>query len=290
MHKYFWLFLLSGFVLGFILPGPAIWFQPYLTLMIMIFMFFSCLKMNFADIFRTGLFKGSFLAVYFAIYFLQCVIVFLFRGFVSEELFVGLIVTASAPAGIATAFFCQIAGGNDVKALNMTVLTHLISPILIPSMVWLFARQVIAVDFFASAIVIAKMIALPFLLAHIFRKLNWHHYFEKVSFGINTFLLVLLTWGVVAPTRALIFENAGILVAPILIVGFIIVLIFIVGVLPRYSPKDKITLIILSSFKNYTLAGTLALSMFGPIAAIGGVVYMILGNLTIIPLQYIKAK
>jgi len=169
IKEYTWLIILIAIVFGFIFPqiGPLI--KPYLIYLLMTLMFFSCLSIKVKDI-LVGLknYKENF-QILAVIHLLSPLILLLFKGYFSEEIFLGLILAASTSSGMSVIFLSQLYGGDGGKALVITSLSNILSPLTMPLLVFLFARTTIEVDSVAMGLTILKLVVIPLILATLIR-------------------------------------------------------------------------------------------------------------------------
>lgn len=283
---YFSLIILGALALGFVLPAPGLWLGPYLMPLLMLMMFLSCLKMDFSAL---GLaLKGwwRYLVVLIFVFFVPAVFIFFFRVYLDSLVFVGLIIAAAAPSAVSSVFLSDLFKGEPAKALLAVTVTHLAAPILMPLVVWLFARQIVAVDFWAMFYLIIKLVAAPLFLAQIFIRLKWHAKLSSPASTINTYLLVVLIWGIIAPARAVILNNPKQFLVLLLIVAVAVAIEVVLSFWFGRTRREDITLSIVDSYKNFTLSGVLALTIFGPLALLGSAVYSVVDNLILIPLEW----
>ena len=292
-QKYFSLIILAGIGLAFVWPTPGLLIKPYLIYLLGVMMIFSCLKIKLKELKKIKDEWWRYLVILAVIFLLPTLLTFFahFTFLKDNDLYVGMMLAAAVPCGISIVFISDLLGGDTSKALVTTTLAHLFSPIITPFIFWLFVHKIIAVDFSSMIILILKLVIVPLILAEIINRLKWKDKLIKVGGSINTYLLLILLWGLVAPVRGIILENLKLSLSAI---GIVIVIMSIIAlVAKRFGRDDRedITWIVAGTFKNFTLASVIALSLFGQMALLGSVVYGIVSNLIIIPLQFIyKSK
>ena len=282
--------ILGAILVGFIWPTPGIWLKPYLIFLLMAMMFFSCLKINIKELKEVPKNWWRYLLILLVIFFVPSFVVLLFRNWLSDMIFVGLIIAAAMPAGMSIVFLSDLMGGEPLKALVVTTITHILSPVVTPLVVWLFAREIVNIEFGAMIILIGKLVIVPLVLAQIVRQFRIHEKVVRVGGNFNLVLLFLLVWSSISLARAPILANFGqfILSAGIVFVLLIVIIFFSVW-LGRNSSED-ITWAISGTYKNFTLASVIALTMFGPTAMVGAAVYDVLDNLLLIPIKWWAVK
>ncbi|MEK7508645.1 MAG: bile acid:sodium symporter [Patescibacteria group bacterium] len=286
MRKYFWAAVLLAVVLGFIWPTPGFFIKPFLVYILMIIMTLSGLKINLADLKQAPKMWRQYLLVLCLIFILPSLFIFLFKSALDKEIYVGLILAAAAPAAVSVVAITQILGGESIKALVVTTMTHLLSPLMIPFLVLIFARQSVAVDFWAMLIYIAKIVLIPLFVAQVIRYFKWHEFLGKLSANTNTILLMILIWGIIAPARDLVWHNKGQVILAAGIVLLLLIVEIVLSVWLGRTKREDVTWVVVDIYKNFTISSLIALQMFGPLAVLGSVVFSVLDNLIIVPVQW----
>jgi len=285
-QKYFWLVVLVAIALGFIWVEPGLAVKPYLSYILIVMMTLSCIKIDPKS------FKGlagewwHYLLVLAFIFFVPTVCVYLFKPLVASEVFVGLLIAAAVPSAVSVVFISDLLGGEPPKALIATTLAHLISPLVTPFLVWFFARAIIQVDFVGMLVLILKLVIVPLILAQIIRRFKFHEHLAARVSGLNSLLLFVLIWGIIAPGKELLWNNHHQFWLAILAVTFALAVETIIAFWFGRTKKEKITWVVVNTYKNFTLASVIAWSMFGPLALLGVVAYGMMNNIMIAPLQW----
>lgn len=220
------------------------------------------------------------------IFLVPVVCVFIFKSFLSSDVFVGLIIAAAVPSAVSVVFISDLLGGEPTKALITTTLAHLFSPIITPFLVWLFASAVIKVNFLEMLVLILKLVIIPLLLAQIIRHFKFSLKMGNYISPINSLLLFVLIWGIIAPGKELLWNNRQQFFIAVLAVAFTLLIGMLLAIWFGRDKKEDITWVIVGGYKNFTLASLIAWSMFGPMALVGAVAYGIMNNIMIAPLQF----
>jgi predicted Na+-dependent transporter len=125
-------------------------------------------------------------------------------------------------------------------------------------------------------IVLARLVAGTFLKKVV----------EMEGTYISIVILFLLIWGSIAPVGlTLVYDWT--LVKVLLLVVLMVLANLCVGLWLGSDWKAKKTYAISLSYKNFTLAMVLALTLFGPMAALPAAVYTLVNNLMLVPLQWL---
>jgi len=145
--KYFAWIVLASVAIGLLWPTPGIYIQPYNAVILMIMMFFSCLKIDLRELKKVKSDWWRYLVILSFSFIWPVLVAYLARGFFDKEVFVGLIIIAAVPSAVSVVFMADLLGGEPTKALVATTLAHLICPILTPPLVWLTTRTIIDISF-----------------------------------------------------------------------------------------------------------------------------------------------
>jgi len=286
IRKYFGLFIIAGIALGFFLPGPVLPLKPYLIVLLGLMMFFSCLKISAKDLLLIERDWWKYLVLMGIVFLLSSLVVFAFKGLLSDIVFVGLMVIAAAPSAIAVVFLADILGGEPHKALVGTTLAQLLAPILTPFLVWTFAHQAVSIDTQAMFLTIVKLVLIPFVLAQIVRRIGWDKAILKKSGWANEFLLFLLIWATMAPASMAIKSNIREFWIALGIVFVLLVIQALAGFSFGRERKEKITFTVIAISKNFTVASVLALTLFGAPSLVGPAAFVFLSNAVLVPLEW----
>ena len=253
-------------------------------------MFLSCLKIELAELKKIRHDWWRFLIMMVFVFIIPPLLTYFAKIFFikDEMIFVGMILASAVPCGISVVFISDLLRGEPAKALTATTIAHLISPIITPLIVWFFAHEIIEVKFLDISILILKLVIIPLIIAQIFKYLKWHESLIKIGGTINTYLLVFMLWGIVAPVHELIITNWKITLSSAFVAILIMTINAIIGARFGRDKKEDITWMVVSTFKNFTLSSVIAMSMFGPMALLGSVVYGILSNLSMIPMELLS--
>lgn len=286
IKKYFALIVLASVAVGLLWPLPGMYIKPYNAVILMVMMFFSCLKIDLRELKKVKSDWWRYLVVLAFSFLWPVLVAYLARDFFDKEVFIGLIIVAAVPSAVSVVFMADLLGGEPTKALVATTLAHLVSPILTPFLVWLTTRTIIDISFLDLFLLIAKLVLIPFVLAQIVRWFKWHEALAKQSQVANTYLLVFLNWGIVAPASALVFDN------PLVVLwSSVVVIIILLGVIPAdiwfgRTHKEDITWAVVNTYKNAGLASVIVLSILSPVGLLGVIGYILVSNLAIVGLQW----
>ena len=248
-------------------------------------MFLSCLDLNIKSIITSlSDFKGIILTL-IIVHLISPFIIYLLRNFFSPEIYLGLIIVTTIPAGRSAVFLSNIYGGIPLKALVATSISNIISPLSVPFIVWFFTHTIIKMDPVAMGKNIAWMVILPLIIGYLFGKTPYGKKLDQHSTPVSTIVLFLIILGIISPIKNIIIQNPLLTLGLFIIISVLIIINFILGFSFKKTYPERITYALSCSYKNYTLATLLSLSFFTPIVALPAIVYTITNNLLLIPLQ-----
>lgn len=289
-QKYFWLIILTGVVLALVWPMPGLYLKLYLVYLLGAMMFLSCLKIELKELASIKNDWWRFLILMLFVFVVPPTLTYIAKLLVikDEMLFVGMVLAAAVPCGISVVFISDLLHGEPAKALTATTLAHLVSPIVTPAIVWFFAHKIIDINFLDITVLILKLVIVPLIGAQVIKYLKWQEKLIKISGTVNTYLLVLMLWGIVAPVRDLIIAKWQTSLTAIAIAIIVMVINALLSAKFGRDKKEDITWMVVSTFKNFTLSSVIAMSMFGPMALLGSVAYGIVSNLSMIPMELLS--
>jgi len=290
IKKKTWLLVLVATAISLIFPRAGLWASPYPIYFLMAIMFFNFLEINL-DRLKTDLknFKKK-LAILAITHLVSPVIILLLKQYFSEEVFLGLIIVTVISVGMATVFLSNLFGGISEKALVITLISNLLAPVLVPFLVFIFAKTSIKIDFLDMGQTILKLVLIPAALARLVYMTKLKEPLKKSGTSISVILLFFIILGIVSPVRESIMENVSLSIVLLGIISVLVVINFILGYLLGTGRARKITYAITASYKNTTMASVVAYSLFGPLVALPAIIYTVVINLLLIPLQLLVVK
>ncbi|NQZ84492.1 MAG: hypothetical protein HRU03_02135 [Nanoarchaeales archaeon] len=281
-----WVLILIAIMISLIYPKFGLNFQPYITPLMMALMFFSFLNINFQSLSDNlhHIKKPS--EILLIVHFLSPILVLLLKPYLDPQIFLGLIIAASTAAGVSTVFLSSLFKGNPNTALLITFTSHMLAPILIPLVIYIFTRQVIDINYIAISFTIIKLIIIPLLLAMFFHHFKAYKKVVPYASKISSFILFFVILGIISPVQKFLVENIKLTFLLVAIIIGLTTINFLVGYFLGKTKEEKITYGICANYKNYALASIIALSNFEPVVAIPAAVYGLVNNFFLIPLQF----
>jgi BASS family bile acid:Na+ symporter len=258
------LIVFIGLSLGFILPQIGLFFKPLLSYLLMIIMFFTCLKVDFAD-FRKINIKTILVGLFFIFIFMP--ILSLGGMALTPIIFAGILVAFSCPSAAVSAFYSDAYKGNPPLAIVLTTIASLISIITLPLTMLIGVGTLIKFDATSIIINLIQIILIPLFAAILMRR-----YSRKTSEKVckydkifSSILILFVLWGGVASGVSYIEGNMYEFLQVNLIVTLLLLIAlaatYIIG--KRFSREVAITLAITTFVKNGILALVIGSITFG---------------------------
>ena len=195
----------------------------------------------------------------------------------------GWVVMAAAPSAIAVIPLTSIFRGNVRSALISSALLYVSSLVLVPAITLAFAGE--AASPFDIAVQTFLQIGVPLVASRFLARVPAIATARPV--GVNLAFLVLVT--IVAGANRFAFGDVGLVLS---LSGAAFLRTFGIGLLVLgfaiargRGPEDRIAWTLFASFKNLGLTALLALSLFGPVAAIPAIVTLFFEVLWLVALQ-----
>lgn len=286
LQHHTWLIILISIIISFLIPSIGIILAPLVQYMLMILMFFSLLSIKTRDVLSQLKHIKEIIIILLIIHGAGIGITYLIKSFVTYETYLGLLLISVTPTGISAVFLSKLYGGNLTKALPIVVISNLVSPFIVPYILINVINMPISFPVTGMIITMTKLIIIPYIAAMIVRRTPWIHQLRKQSVVFSQVLLFLLILGVVSPFRFLLITNLKEVMLLVIFTVFFTVVSFVLSFLVGQTRKDKIAFGITGSFKNFTLAIVTALSVFSPQVALPAIVYAVVNNMMLIPLEF----
>lgn len=286
LSQYVWAFVLAAVGLGLLVPGPGLLIKPYISYLLILLMTLSLLNITLTDIKNAFTHRRVYLVV--ALTLLTPLLAWTAKPFLDPLSFAGLVLATAVPAGVSIVFICTLCKGNPADALSITSLSHVLSIITVPLLLLLLVGQAVPIDITAIITSLLTFILIPLILAQLARPLLKQY--QPIVLPLSTTSLVLIIWGIVAPTRAHILSDIHAFLALSGIAVACMLAAFCIGWLIGKTKRNRITYSISASYKNYTLATVIALSVFGEVAALAAVSYTIFNNVLFALAQYLGRR
>lgn len=291
LSKHTWIIVLTAVMVSFLVPSIGKGIQPFVSYLLMILMFMSLLTISVRDVVKELKHVREIVSMLAIIHLLgpALVLIFFSRIF-PPEIVMGLFLVSTIPSGVSVVFLSKLFGGDPSKALPITAISNLASPLIVPAVLLLFTSEKLFIPVDNMVISMAKLVILPYIVAMIIRRTPIYSLGKRVATPFSQILLFILIIGIVSPLVAIIIQNIGMVIALSIASIMFVLVSFWISVHVGKTLKDRVTFGITGSFKNFTLATVIALTVFSPYAALPAVVFSLVNNLMLIPLELILQR
>ncbi len=191
------------------------------------------------------------------------------------DLWVGYVLVATAPPGIAIVPFTHVLKGNLRLSLLGTFGVYLISLFLTPLLIYLFTGEA-AISPLRLLNTMVFLILVPFIVSQLLRKINVADYLARLRGSIINWGFFVVIFSVVGLNQDVFLQQHEVLV-PVSVVAIIssFVLAVVVGAITRklkLSEADQNSFILLSTIKTSAFAAAVGVTLYSEAASIPGAV------------------
>lgn len=204
----------------------------------------------------------------------------------NPDLATGVILAGTVPSGTSANLYTFIAGGEVALSITMATLDTIISPILTPSLVQIFAGKFIPVAFWPLLLNIFYIVFIP-LFTGIFMQWKWTkkvNLIKPYTSVLSQLALFLVVLSVISSAQASLQSNLNLLPLIFLAVSIQVIVPMFAGYLIarllRLSQQNTIAILFHTGICNTALSATLAMEHISSLAAVPSVANMVV-NLTV---------
>ncbi len=294
IEKYYWLFFALGMALGWFGSNFVSFLSPYVLHMLVIVLFLTMLKIDAKDVFSH--FKNPFIIVYLsALILIVSPIVFYYLSsvFLPLNYSLAILLLAAMPVGMSITAYARIFKGNTSLALTLTIVTSLLAPFTVPSIIYFLTGNNLQINIFDMLILLAEIIFAPFLFSSLVRKIAAKQITktEKYFGPASILLLTMIIAGSIAKVAGKAVDLNSLWIGII----FLFVLAAALHIIGYYAAfwrgkSDKISSSLAVAYMNSTLAIILASSFFGPETLLAVVFYQFPTNTVLILFGYMVGR
>jgi len=295
LKKYLAPVIIGAVACAFFFPEYGIAIKDIIPYGLMILLYSGCLNFDIQQIKKLRKQKLLILITFSLLYFLGGFTLLIFRPFLTKELLAGFLIILTVPCGMASIYFTSVFNGDLPISLLVTTVSNLLAPIVIPLLYGFFAHYIfqldgfdeLKLDFLQVFLLVAKIVLIPFLLAIITQMLQWQQKARIVS-KLGLPIMFLMTFGLVSPGVETMLNNFQLTAKLLFIVSIMVSFQFAVGYFLSKHEKLRISLAILLSYRNFTIASIIALQFFPIEAALPSLIFTVVNNLslTIMPVIF----
>lgn len=255
-------------------------FTPYPLYMMMFVLFFSFLKIDFLQVFH-NIRKKAFILFILCLLKL-CVIpigLFFLTQAILPEYAVPVLLLSGISTGVLAPFISGLLEASTLLVLMMVVISSLLAPFSLPTLVSLLIGQTIEISFLVMVRILAMVIFLPTLAAILLRYLcpAFLERLEKIQFPASLILITCINLGVFAKYASFFTETPVKVVETILVAFVLSIFYHAVGFLVTWGMKreDRLAGAISFAYINNVLMIAFSSQFFGPLSPTLAALYML---------------
>ncbi len=287
---------LAGIAGGVAFPGPARVFAPYVIYFMMTILFLAFLTIDFAALVRI---TGSDLAeaavwVAMKLVALPLVVWGLCR-WLAPEFALPALLLSGVSTGVTAPFFSNLLGADTTRVLQLTVITSLLVPLSLPSLVKLLAAAELDIPYWHMVRMLLQVIFLPLAAALVVKR--WLprllSLLDRLRYPLSVTLFLLINLGVFSTYAEFILAHRAQVAATVLVAFGLATFYIAWGLaLGGFSGRrlNGLTGAVGLTFINNVLIVVFAARFFGPEAPLLAAAYLLPYFLMLIPLRWAKAR
>jgi BASS family bile acid:Na+ symporter len=277
---------------GIGLPEYATLFLPYPLYLLMLLLFLSFSKIEFANALQEIRKMTSILFVLCLIKLLVLPtgLYFLTRAILPEYALPVLLLSGIS-TGVVAPFISGILNASTLPVLMMVIVSSLLVPFSLPALVELLAGQTIDISFLSMVKTLAMLVFLPALAAILLRR--WIPSFlkklDRVQFPVSLVIFACINMGVFGKYSFYFRQRPG-KVAETLIVAFVLSAVYhIVGFMVTWGRRkeDRLAGAISLAYMNNVLIVVFSSQFFGPLSPTLAAVYILPFFTMIVPARIV---
>jgi len=253
-------------------------FTPYPLYLMMVFLFFSFLKIEFVkilqDVRKTA--SALFVLCLFKLILLPAGLYFLSLA-IWPKYAVPVLLLSGVSTGVVAPFIATILGASALLVLMMVVVSSLLVPFTLPAVVKFLAGHFIELSFFAMVEYLAMIIFIPSAVNIFMRYFapSFSKRLEKIQFPVSMVIFGLVNLGIFPQYSSFFVERPGEIVEAILVAFILSAVYHIVGFLAAWglSKEDRLAGATSFAYMNSVLIIIFSAQFSDPLSPMLAVVY-----------------
>ncbi|MGA8944083.1 MAG: bile acid:sodium symporter family protein [Thermoactinomyces sp.] len=279
----FWVLLIS--VCAFYKPDHFVWISPYIPMLLGIVMFGMGLTLtvdDFKEVFRrpkevTIGVIGHFVIMPLVAFFLSVLLQ------LPPEVAIGVILVGSCPSGTASNVMTFLAKGDVALAVSIASVSTILSPIVTPLLIILFAGKWTYIDPLNLIGSIVQVVIIPIILALIIKSFfrPFAKASEKVLPIVSVITIIIIISAVIAGSQQQLAQS-GLLIFMVVVlhngIGFL--LGYLMAKLFKMDLAKRKAITMEVGIQNSGLGVAIAMSNFSPLAAVPSAIFSVWHNIS----------
>jgi len=268
IERYFWVFMITGLLMGLSYPVYTDFLMSLLQPFLMIVLLLVFIKTEVAQIFQQMKNYQRMAFIVFMFMIVMPVLLFEATNLVNPEIAIGILLLTAMPAAAASPALTDIVKGNTALSTSILITTSIIAPFTVPLLFWALNIDHLSVNPWWVFKSLAIIIFLPMVISLIARN-YLSDFIEKTSHlftTVNILLLSLMVFAVIGSQRNVILNDFIHILWQTGLLYLLFILLHIFGFLLGFKEdkKDKIAVTIGLAYMNNGMAIVLAAACFKP--------------------------
>lgn len=286
----------AGVAGGVFTPSLGLIFTPATLYLMMLILYLSFLRIDFASLARLGAAGAGQVALWTLLKLVVLpLVLWALSAWLAPRWALAVLLLAGVSAGVTAPFFAQVLAVDAGRALQVTVFTSLIVPVSLPGLVSLLQGAQLSIPFSHMFRMLALVIFVPLALAYLSKRFlpRLPAALDRVQYPLTLVIFFLINLGVFAPyAEFLRSQGHDVLVAVIisfLVGGASLLIVMLVVGLSRdraLSLAGGVGMI----FINNVLIVVFAARFFGPECPLLAAAYMLPLFMSLLPLRALSQR
>jgi bile acid:Na+ symporter, BASS family len=270
-------------------------FLPYPLYLMMLFLFFSFLKVEFGKVLQHVKETLSIIPILclFKLVLLPTGLFYLFH-LLWPKYAIPALLLSGVSTGVMAPFIAGLLNASTLLALIMVVFSSLLVPFTLPALVKLLAGQAIEISFLSMVKMLVMVVFIPALAALLTRQFSpsFLKRLERVQFPFSLILLALVSFGIFPKYSSFFRDRPADLLEMILVAFILSVIYHLVGYFATRSVKkeDRFGGAVSFANMNNVLIIVFSAQFLGPLSPTLAAVYMFPFFVMIVPARIVANR
>jgi BASS family bile acid:Na+ symporter len=288
------LVIFSSMLAGILLPRFAALFQPVTLYMMMLLLFLSFLSIRISTVYHTFTVSIGIITLLTVLktIALPVAVYFLFRAVWPSYALAALLLSGIS-TGVVAPFISNLVGGNSPLVLVMVVITSLLAPFSLPSLVKILWGRSIEISLFEMIRMLSMVVFVPILAVETVRRLkpSLISIIVKRQFPITLLIFFIINLGVFSRYAEFFYQKPITILTALVVAVILSGIYFSVGILvfARGGVENKLAAAISLGNMNNVLTVVFASQFFGPLEPTVAALYQVPFFGLIVPLRFYRS-
>jgi len=259
----------STLLLGILLPLDIKNIGNIIKILLILMLYISFLNVDFSHIKKELKHPGELLIqIVWNFLLVPVILFFIIQQLGFPQFAIAAMLLAAMPGGLAGPVLTNIAGGRVATSIVITVVTHIIAPLSLPLLFWIFTDLGVDIDVISLTTQLSILVGVPIGMALISRTYLKKMIKSSIKYHkiISILALTIVAYLVIIPNSETI-RNNFLSIIPILIGVYILYSVLCLtsfALSKNREPKEQAAIIITRVYMNNALAIVLAYQFFSP--------------------------